>query len=652
MSYVKTIRATAFKGRSFEHELAPCTIIYGENCTGKTAVADALRILLLGYSPRHGSQNAKTWGFAGDPKGAISMSIHGELSDGLAISHGWSLHKGKLSHIYNPAEDQFPMIPTVAQDAREFLGLNGPAKVRFIFNQIDLPALGFTTQKVTARIKADVKVDAPDEDSEAALGQIIEDVEHLAGERDEYNWTYQEWVEKIILRIKEQKADADAVIADMAGTIQGLTQLRAQEGLAANVSVEKELAAAREKLQQAISRRQSLEKQSRDVTQAMDRREKIIKEAELLGDLSKEIADLEKNHADQITHLKKYLSDTPRLLAQVSPIDADVKMAEAITKQTGFEAKELAAKLEADLKRDACPYCKSKGKGWKTALKKNVVDQIADLEKKQDEWAEKLASAKDQIAKLQTLIDASKKRDAEIDQLRTANFEIGTKLNEMKRRNEAFKLAKARLEEMQQTFEQVAPEAIESAAQAGREAQAAVALLEDKERQRIAAMQDLKRAEEARQRHNQKRQETEVFRLALKTLAALQGEMMEAAFAGFMAKVNLFCDGILPGRLEYRDGEIGYFAGAAWVGINYFSGTEELLAFAGLSVALAGQSKIRLVMMDELGRVDRRRKQMIVARMLDLRDRGVIDQFIGIDVTDEAAKPFADSPAIRTIATK
>ena len=87
MSYLKKIKARAFKGRSFEHSLGPVTLIHGGNFLGKTAVADAIRIALLGYSPRHGQQPSKTWGFAGLPEGTAQMWIEGELSEGETLRH-------------------------------------------------------------------------------------------------------------------------------------------------------------------------------------------------------------------------------------------------------------------------------------------------------------------------------------------------------------------------------------------------------------------------------------------------------------------------------------------------------------------------------------------------------------------------------------
>ena len=62
------------------------------------------------------------------------------------------------------------------------------------------------------------------------------------------------------------------------------------------------------------------------------------------------------------------------------------------------------------------------------------------------------------------------------------------------------------------------------------------------------------------------------------------------------------------------------------------SGTEEALAFAAFSVALAQESPIKIVMIDELDRLERSKRQQLIERMLELTSKGVIDQFVGVSL--------------------
>jgi len=111
----------------------------------------------------------------------------------------------------------------------------------------------------------------------------------------------------------------------------------------------------------------------------------------------------------------------------------------------------------------------------------------------------------------------------------------------------------------------------------------------------------------------------EVAKAALAILTAFVKERVGGAFNAVLDTAAAFTDGLLLSRLQYNaDGELGRTAAAgepvpgAWIPWETFSGTEELIAFAGLSVALASQAPFKLVVMDELGRLTPKRKAALV----------------------------------------
>jgi hypothetical protein len=114
-------------------------------------------------------------------------------------------------------------------------------------------------------------------------------------------------------------------------------------------------------------------------------------------------------------------------------------------------------------------------------------------------------------------------------------------------------------------------------------------------------------------------------------IRARQQKLVDGAINAILGTARKFTDGIMPGKLDYKDGELGYWAGATWVGHETFSGTEEALALTAFSVALAAESEVRLVMIDELGIADPATKRLIIERMVKLVDEGVIEQFCGAD---------------------
>src|SRR5205814_7096872 len=93
----------------------------------------------------------------------------------------------------------------------------------------------------------------------------------------------------------------------------------------------------------------------------------------------------------------------------------------------------------------------------------------------------------------------------------------------------------------------------------------------------------------------------------VKSVEAIQGQMVQEAFGSILADANRFCEGILLSNLDYNNDEIGRWSsdesGGNWIPHRSFSGTEQLISCAGISVALTRQSPIRICLLDELGRL-------------------------------------------------
>jgi hypothetical protein len=157
------------------------------------------------------------------------------------------------------------------------------------------------------------------------------------------------------------------------------------------------------------------------------------------------------------------------------------------------------------------------------------------------------------------------------------------------------------------------------------------------ERSHSAQHSDALRAEEGRAKHAEAAAVKQVAVKAGAVMQALKAEMMDKAFAGFLEKVNRFCLGMFENNKQgvgWRDGEIGYLRGATWISLDHFSGTEEMLTYLGLSIALAEESPCRIVFVDEwLRDSDMRRK--VANRLCELQKGGHIDQVVIIDTEQD-----------------
>ncbi len=72
---IKSISGANIKGRTFNHDLGALNLITGPNKRGKSAIADACRLVLLGYLPELGKTNADTFRLCSADKMEVGAKI-------------------------------------------------------------------------------------------------------------------------------------------------------------------------------------------------------------------------------------------------------------------------------------------------------------------------------------------------------------------------------------------------------------------------------------------------------------------------------------------------------------------------------------------------------------------------------------------------
>lgn len=138
-------------------------------------------------------------------------------------------------------------------------------------------------------------------------------------------------------------------------------------------------------------------------------------------------------------------------------------------------------------------------------------------------------------------------------------------------------------------------------------------------------------------------------------LSLLQGwcaRLIDQGIEGVLDIANKLARGLIASELDWN-GNLGEFGrrdeDGGWISLDTFSGFEEQVAFSALSVAVASSAKVKVVIMDELGRMTRGNKVKVIGRMYELVAQGVIDQFIGLDVDPSDYRCLADTPAAKII---
>lgn len=140
--------------------------------------------------------------------------------------------------------------------------------------------------------------------------------------------------------------------------------------------------------------------------------------------------------------------------------------------------------------------------------------------------------------------------------------------------------------------------------------------------------------------------ETAVLKQVIQELQSFRSAMVDIAFGPLLQKANTIARCILPGELCYKDSDMGMYRGEHWVSHSVFSGTEQAITFASLAVALAVDSPFKLVLMDEMGRLDSVNKTKLMQNMVRLVEDKTIDQFIGIDVDPAPYESLEGNPNV------
>lgn len=140
----------------------------------------------------------------------------------------------------------------------------------------------------------------------------------------------------------------------------------------------------------------------------------------------------------------------------------------------------------------------------------------------------------------------------------------------------------------------------------------------------------------------------EVLAKAVAMLEALKAELVASSVAPLLGLVNDVCRGILPFPVDYRDGRFGFVRGSSFVE-RTMCGAERALVYASLSLALAVQSPTKLLIVDEVGRLDRERKLAFLDRLLALVEAGMIHQAVLADTSAADYVTASQNPNFRVV---
>lgn len=618
---IKRVAAKNVKGRTFDHELQSVSVIVGNSFGGKTAILDAIKLGLLGWHPKYGRKPSGSFRLAS----GTSMNVLLETDDNETINRAWKL-SGNSVKVTGPESE---VVPALLLDCREYFGMTGPQRMAYLFSKIDAGDKTETDGKLLKLVRS-IKPKEETEHTQAAIQECVDIIIEQNKARDIEEASTQQWMEAIVAEIKEKKTEADALVKQMAGLTQGTVQLDQGEILR---DVQPELIKLREQLAKAndeLTKMRAIRDGAENVKKTIDALKQSVKHGQ---DSAARKLQLQKNlecldHPGTAPDIQPLLEAKTAAAASVRDLAAEIDRAE----KSFATAKQ---KLADAMSKECCPFCKSKAKGWRKEIEAEYQGQMddtaADLKKLEEKFrAADLFSKESSKAHM----DFQKKLEA----WRMKAGEAASIESEIRRLEPHItngNTSQERLDEL--TAGQPAQfdaAAMNEVADRINDLRMQISDAEDRQKQFLANQGKQQQAAQGVEKLQKEQARAEVMKMAGKATAEFQSEMIDGAIGGLMGVANQFCEGVVSWRLSYRDGEIGYATEAgSWVPNDCFSGAEEALCYAAMAVALANTAKCKIVMIDELGIIDPETKAKLLNRMMELEGSGVIDQFVGCDVT-------------------
>ena len=109
----------------------------------------------------------------------------------------------------------------------------------------------------------------------------------------------------------------------------------------------------------------------------------------------------------------------------------------------------------------------------------------------------------------------------------------------------------------------------------------------------------------------------------------VQETIVNTAVENALGIVNKATKGIIEEEIMWNGSELGrYNKEGDWISVNTFSGAEKAVTQMALGVALANKSEMKLAVLDETSRLDKKNTRQLLENLTDLVEEGTVSQFI------------------------
>lgn len=573
---INRLTISNLKGLTKSVDLEEINLIFGPNGTGKTALIDGLKLALLGYHPRLGNKPNLTWQLASP--GATMMSV---ATNGHSVN--WKKKPNGTISVEGLPENP---VPATLLDLQEWLSMAGPARIQYVIEHSG-------TQLSGAVEEVDNAIQLCKLESEASKIDRTDTAKFLR---------------LLMVAAKAHKKTTQMELDVIQGSInQALLEEKAVPNNPEREikAINKQIEEAQQKINQAVGKKKSLEAQLVLNKQATDKAKSSL---EKLKTKSIDLVSDKETLARLLIEIQKLESSEKDLRDRT--VNEQIKVARLRLDLDGEESK-----LERAKQHGTCPTCSQ-------AISKDFVDGI---QKRVD-------------SKLINLTDAADVLDQHQNDLQFLESELEEARKEMQKLSGAI-----RTEEESSSQKLVAEEKLKNLKESADQFQKELAEVKEPppvdpelitrrdalsvEAKEYAAWKGTERQRsEAIEMRTAKHEANERAKALVNTIKEAEEGLMTQVIGGLLHRANILIERVLERKLSSVDGE--FMLGSA--NLSTVSGSEETVVFAGLQLALTPLLTDRVLVIDELHRLDQNRLEILLTAIEYLIGKKVISQFIGV----------------------
>ena len=669
MKIISRIQAIGFKKTNFVHDLKPVQIITGENASGKTAVLNALQVGLLGFVPSLGKQPKATISLA--PASVTAMEVCLEFSDGTSTGRNFKRtatgatvkETGATSNVSESQVDFGSFLSAKPTERHQILSS--------LMGDVDTTVIaGELTRKVAEMGLGSFKFALT-----AGDGNPITTLVERVGEQGKFVKQSVDQARKTLAtlvavevppmpdaaKLATAKGEHETAIRKHGAAQQASEALAARQGREKFVGPEMaepdaatvDAAGKREPdiRSELTGLRAKLTEVSQTVFQTFRVTDDLRKRTEAV---STEPPDCEEPTDDQMAKTEMKSNELDETIGN---LESDIALLKA-------EANQFAQSVLTIEKNGKCPCCGSEGDHLQLALdtlkgKLDILNgELVELDAKRKTAMGEHLAISNRITSMVANHTAWEGYRKAMDTLPTAEEGAAAVAAWNKATNEKTAVEKSisELEAEQSDCQRITEEAaawnrfrlatsnqpteaeclaantaLNAAITARDEAKAVLELLS-------LAQDTYNRAVADQQRISDITKEADTNEATAKNLAELkkwlQAKEREAtakAMAPVLAISGVFLKDVVDGTLAIREHQLGIERDGQFLALEVLSGMETAAVAAACQAMMAAKSDIRIVMVDELGRMRDRQAKQFLANCQEAVATGVVDQVILVD---------------------